>query len=155
MAFSLTGPSTGYDPGFTLPTATLPKTPLPSLKAPTSAAGGPGGLLSGVTGVLGGIGSALTGGLGSAITGLMGGPDAPSNAVSGTGTFSPGGINVGSKVVGSGSAATTFPSASEGRSLLTSNSAVAGMALPPWAVPVGIAVALVFAWLLFAPRRKK
>lgn len=156
MAFSLTGPSSGYDPGFSLPTATLPKVALPSsaFKGAAPAAAG-GGFMSGLTGVLGGVGGLLSGGLGSILGGVLG-PEPPSNVLSGLGDNNAGGINVGSKVVGSGSAATTIPGqpSGSGGGFYTDNSASAGMPVPSWVAPVLIAGGALALFLLVLPKRK-
>lgn len=153
MAFSLTGPSTGYDPGFTMPTATLPKTALPA-SAFKAAAPAAGGFMSGLSGVLGGVGSVLSGGLGSILGGVLG-PEPPSNVLSGLGPNNAGGINIGSKVVGSGSAATSFPAPSaSGAGFVTDNSATAGIPVPSWVAPVMLAAAGIALLLFLLPKRK-
>lgn len=122
------------------------------------------GAASALGGLASGIGGLMTGGLlplaSSVLGGIMGGPDTPSTAISGGGTFNAGGINVGSKVVGSGSAATSFPSQANsggqgGGGFMTDNSATAGAALPKWAIPAAIGAVVLVVLFLVIPKRKK
>ncbi len=83
---------------------------------------------------------------------------APDNApvVSGGGAFTPGGINIGSKVVGSGSAATTLPPqafpADNGSVYQASSNAVSGA--PAWVVPSIIGAVILALLFIFKPGRK-
>jgi len=107
--------------------------------------------------LLGSVGSVFTAGLTSSLGGVVA-PPAPKTAISGGGAFSPGGITIGSKVVGSGSAATTVPplaGASSG-SITTQAGTPASLAatqslLTPLAIIAGVLVLV--GLLLFAPKR--
>ncbi len=89
-----------------------------------------------------------------AASSYFGGSEPAGPVLSGGGTFQGGGINVGSKVVGSGSAATAFPSpASGGGGFFTDNSATAG-GLPKWFVPAALGAAVLLVVLLFRRKRK-
>lgn len=81
---------------------------------------------------------ALIAAAGQAASSFFGGSDASGPLISGGGTFAPGGITIGSRVVGSGSAATTVPATA----LPVSATAVPGTAtaaagaVPFWQQPV-------------------
>ncbi|MDD2764175.1 MAG: hypothetical protein PHE83_09410 [Opitutaceae bacterium] len=85
----------------------------------------------------------------------------PSAAYSGTGTYAPGGISLGSKVVGSGSAATSVPSPAvpETMSLVpAAGSAVAGgpaWLQSPWTWIAAAAAGFLLIVALLPPRRRK
>lgn len=144
MPFSL---PTKAPAGLSAPVPLLPGQS--ALPAVASKAAGLTGFLGAAGGLLGGIGGVIA----PVLSSVLGGPDAPSTSISGAGPFYGGGINVGSKVVGSGSAATSFPSAPGSGGLMTDNSATAGS--PKWLVPALLGGGLLVAVLLFFPKRKK
>lgn len=96
---------------------------------------------------------------GQAASSFFGGAESAGPLVSGGGTFAPGGITIGSRVVGSGSAATTVPAAA-GPGVTAS--AVPGAATATagagawWQSPLVwlIAGAVVVGLFLFAPSRR-
>jgi hypothetical protein len=148
MALNL---STGTPAGLN---ATIPLLPGQTSLSPVAASSG-GGL-----GAIGGLAAAtpwgaVLGAAASAFGSFFGGPDAPAGP-SGGGIFNAGGINVGSKVIGSGSASTSQPSSvgamPGGGGFYTDNSASAGT--PKWLVPVLIGVGVLILGLLFFPKRK-
>lgn len=91
---------------------------------------------------------------GSIAASLFGGTDAPSTAISGFRDVHAGGIAVGSKVVGSGSAATSLPPVSTAPGATIDASSSAGTGVPAWFAWAGGA-AVVLGLLIILLRRNK
>lgn len=88
--------------------------------------------------------------IGSLAASLFGGTEAPDTLLSGLRDVHAGGIAVGSKVVGSGSAATTIPPVAGGAPVTTS----AGAVVPAWLPFAALALAAAFLVALVIPRRR-